>query len=247
MGKGKQARQSKESQSASSSGSFVKSSAGSKKSNLGETPLRAPDLPKKEVQDLNLPGKQRPSLMIPKSNILVEKSVKPKDNNKSATPSTAFTGAGHKIQEMSDEAQMKLAIEASLSQISSVPPSRIVEKISPSKSSIPASSETVKSNSTSWKDYLGPKVDGQKPLQFLIHFPDGSKVVVSFPVASKVKALVLFLAEGYNLGPSTSYELISTFPTKKIFSSSSPTLDEMATLESAGFKHRDTLYLHMKK
>lgn len=170
-------------------------------------------------------------------------------DNKSDTPtSTALAGSRRSsVHELSEEMQMKMAIEASLSQTSSVPPPRVLEKSNTSKScSTPALSETVKSSSSSWKDYLGPKVDGQQPLQIVIRFPNGNKAVASFPAASKVKALVLYLQEVHSLGAATSYELVTLFPKKTLFSSSATAFDEMATLESAGFKHRDTLYLQMK-
>lgn len=169
-------------------------------------------------------------------------------NKSSTSSSTAGAGAPRSsVHELSEEEQMKLAIEASLSQVvSSAPPSPVPEKSSiPSKSSVSLVGASKTEKSSSWKDYLGPKVDGQQPLQFVIRFPNGKRAVATFPLASKLKALVLYLQEVYGLGPAASYELVTSYPKKIIFTSSAAT-DDSVTLESAGFKHRDTLYLQMK-
>ncbi|KAH9404112.1 UBX domain-containing protein 7 [Tyrophagus putrescentiae] len=146
------------------------------------------------------------------------------------------------VQAMSEEEQLKAAIEASLRDL------QLQQKNQPE---VKKASVVGVSSSSSWKQYLGPENSGKQSLQFVIRLPDGSRRPVSFPADSKVKALQLYLEEEFKL-KENSYQLVTLFPKKCIvlgaahLSESNDDKEGMATLEAAGFKHRDTFYLQMK-
>ncbi|XP_017463339.1 PREDICTED: uncharacterized protein LOC108356749, partial [Rhagoletis zephyria] len=80
------------------------------------------------------------------------------------------------VQAMSEEEQLKAAIEASLRDL------QLQQKNQPE---VKKASVVGVSSSSSWKQYLGPENSGKQSLQFVIRLPDGSRRPVSFPADSK--------------------------------------------------------------
>lgn len=88
-----------------------------------------------------------------------------------------------------------------------------------------------------WKNFLGS--DDSPKVEIVIRYPNGDRENVIFPSSSKMKALLLYVAEkGFNM---EEYDLITNFPKKNLSS-----VNEDETLEKAGIHSRDLLYVQMK-
>ena len=133
------------------------------------------------------------------------------------------------ITDLSEEDQINAAIEASI-KLANTAQSASDTQVAPSNQ--PTGLST-------WKEYLGPK-DGNQ-IQLVIRFPDGKRQSMTFPVGTKVKALLLYITEQHGISLA-HFDLLTIFPKKSLTTG----CDEMATLEAVGIQPRDTLYLQAK-
>ncbi|XP_013383412.1 UBX domain-containing protein 7 [Lingula anatina] len=94
--------------------------------------------------------------------------------------------------------------------------------------------ESQSSKPERWKDFLGPDTD---PLsKVIVRFPENKRETFEVPCSSKLRALVLFVEEhGF---PNERYEMVTTFPRKKISH-----MDFDDTLKQCGLFPQETVFV----
>ncbi|GIY64953.1 UBX domain-containing protein 7 [Caerostris darwini] len=89
----------------------------------------------------------------------------------------------------------------------------------------------------SWKDFLGSENDPKSNL--LIRLPDGKKEQITWPCTTKLKSLLLYVAEiGFNL---ENYELLANFPRRNLCQ-----LDLCKSLKEVDLFPREMIIVQLK-
>lgn len=88
-----------------------------------------------------------------------------------------------------------------------------------------------------WKDFLGGEDDPKSDL--VLRLPDGKREQISWPCTTKVKSLLLYIAEiGYN---PEEYELVTNYPRRNLCQ-----LDLWKSLKEVDLFPRDMIFVQLK-
>ena len=148
------------------------------------------------------------------------------------TSSSLLGSSSSTPYDQSEEAQLKAAIDASLK----------TQTDNNNKNKNQAIlTNTSKLITTTWQNYIGSDQASKWILQ--IRLPNGYLDRICLPSDSKIKALYLYLWEKHCLHVGSQYSLFTNCPRKRNVSESCAEED---TLEEAGIRDRDALYLQEK-